>query len=166
MRRRLFTSAPAAEADVRPTLLGVVTLLFLLLFFLLATSSGQRLGTVTLRFGGASDLAPLPHAGLVQELRVAIGPDAIDVTAQVSTTDIAASATSTETRRWSLPPTDLSQLDAVLVELHDLDPAQERAVVAPGDAVSTEVLLTVLDLVRGSENAPRFPQVALEGTAP
>jgi len=43
---RLFRPNAAEEADVRPTLLGVVTLLFLLLFFLMSTTSGQRLGVV------------------------------------------------------------------------------------------------------------------------
>lgn len=165
-RRALFRSEPAAEADVRPTLLGVVTLLFLLLFFLLATSSGQRLGTIALRMGGASDLAPLPHSGLLRSLRLDVSATGIAVAAEVATTDIAASATTSELRTWTFPAGELAGLDATLEELHSLDPAQERATVAPADDVSTETLMAVLDVVRGAPGAPRFPSVALAGVSP
>ena len=169
--RRLFADTSAAEADIRPGLLGIVTLLFLLLFFLLSTSSGQRLGTLTLRFGTSADLAPLPHAGLLQDLRVNVGADAITVEASVQSTDIAASAVSTEQRhlRFAARPDghpDLAGLDRALAELHALDPSQERAVVAPDDAVATADLLAVLDAVLGEKADPRFPQVALAAPAP
>ena len=60
---RLFRQREAEEADVRPTLLGVVTLLFLLLFFLLSTSSGQRLGVVDLRLAAPGEAPPCRTAG-------------------------------------------------------------------------------------------------------
>lgn len=166
MRRPLFGGEVTPEADVRPTLLGVVTLLFLLLFFLLSTSSGQRLGTITLALGSTSDLAPLPHSGLLHELRVGVSPTAVEITAAVSTTDISASATSTEQRSWSLSPTDLAAIDAVIVELHQLDPAQQQVTVTPTDDVSTELLVSVLDVVRGPHQAERFPSVALTTESP
>lgn len=163
MRRPLFRGEAPAEADVRPTLLGVVTLLFLLLFFLLATSSGQRLGTIALRFGSGAELAPLPHSGLLRSLRVEVAPGSILVLAEVATTDIAASSTTSERRSWEIPTGRLAELDSIVTELHSLDPAQQRALIIPGDAVSTELLLGVLDVVRGPGAAPRFPLVSLSG---
>lgn len=165
--RRLFSPATAAAgADVRPTLLGVVTLLFLLLFFLLGTTSGQKLSVVGLRVGGADGLAPLPHAGLLKSLRVEVlGGGALTLRAEVQTTDIAASATSTETRVIPVPAAsagvDLRTLDKALAELHDVDPAQRRATVLPDDAVTTQELMTVLDAVRGPSGS-RFPEVVLQ----
>lgn len=168
MRRPLFRREEPAGADVRPSLLGVVTLLFLLLFFLLSTSSGQRLGAVALRFGGAADLAPLPHSGLLQRVKVQVGPEGAEVLAELATTDIAAASTSREQRRSLVPRgadgrLDLARLDGLLDELHRLDRSQERAEVVPADGVSTQELFEVLDLVRGDKGAPRFPNVALGG---
>ncbi len=167
MRRRLFRGPGAAEADVRPTLLGVVTLLFLLLFFLLSTSSGQRLGVITLRLGTAADLAPLPHSGLLRSMEVRVDGDAFLVLAEVQTTDIAAAATSVEQRRLSVPAgadgPDLVRLDQVVVELHTMDPSQTRARLHPGDEVDTGLLFAILDVLRGPSAAPRFPEVALVG---
>ena len=173
MRPRLFPEDTSSEADIRPGLLGIVTLLFLLLFFLLSTSSGQRLGTLALRFGTTADLAPLPHTGLLQSLHVGITAGVVTIDATVQSTDIAASAITTEARHLAFPARpdgspDLRALEGALVDLHALDPSQERAVVAPGDDVSTADLLTVLDAVRGDGAGPRFPQVALAApsTAP
>lgn len=165
--KRLFRAAEAEGADVRPTLLGVVTLLFHLLFFLLATSSGVRLASIGLRLGSPSDLAPLPHAGLLQRVRVEVDGPAVVVRADVQSTDIAAAATSVEARRWELPAKDgrpdLGGLVRLLDELHAIDRAQTRAEVAPTDSTSTEVLVGVLDAVRGSGAGARFPQVTLVG---
>lgn len=167
MRRRLFRGAAAAEADVRPTLLGVVTLLFLLLFFLLSTSSGQRLGVIDLRLGTVADLAPLPHAGLLQSVEVRLDGAALVVLAEVQTTDISASSTTVEQRRVDIPPTatgpDLARLVEVVDGLHALDGAQTRARLQPGDEVDTGTLVALLDVLRGSAEAPRFPEVALVG---
>lgn len=165
--RRLFRAGSTEGADVRPTLLGVVTLLFHLLFFLLATSSGVRLATLGLRLGSPSDLAPLPHAGLLQRVRVEVDGPALVVLAEVQSTDIAAAATSVEARRWELAPQDgrpdLAGLVRLLDELHGLDRAQLRAEVAPTDPTATETLVGVLDAVRGVAGAERFPQVTLVG---
>jgi hypothetical protein len=155
---------------VRPTLLGVVTLLFLLLFFLLSTSSGQRLGAVALRFSDAADLAPLPHAGVLQRLVVQLGPDGAAVLAEVSTTDIAASSSSVERRRIEIGRgpdgrLDLAALSAAVEQLHALDRAQERAEVVPADGTPTQELFDVLDVVRGPRAAPLFMKVALGGVS-
>jgi hypothetical protein len=154
--RRLFA---AEEADVRPTLLGIVTLMFMLLFFLLSTSSGQRLGVVDLRTAAPGEAAPLPHTGLVHAIRVYAGTAGHRVEFEVSSTDIAASADTRELRAIDAP--DLGALAAAIGEIHDIDPTQTRATVIVDDALSTDALMRVLDVVRGPTAAPRFPKVAL-----
>ncbi len=168
-RRRLFRAGAEVEADVRPTLLGVVTLMFLLLFFLLTTSSGQRLGVLDLRLGSPADLAPLPHAGLVKDVRVSLSGDDLALTYDVQSTDIAAAATSVERREQALPGKDgrpdLAALLAALQAVHDVDPSQERARLAPDDAATTETIIAVMDVIRGPTDAPLFPKLTLTGSS-
>jgi len=163
---KLFRREPEAEADVRPTLLGVVTLMFLLLFFLLATSSGQRLGVVDLRLAAPGEAPPLPHAGLVKSVVVSLQPSAARVEFEVATTDIASSADTRELRAIDVPSSgdrvDLAALLAALETVHRIDGSQERAEVRPSPEVSTATLLAVLDVVRGSSQAPLFPRVSLQ----
>lgn len=169
-RRSLFRSRELeSEADVRPTLLGVVTLMFLLLFFLLTTSSGQRLGVLNLRLGSAADLAPLPHTGLVKDVHITLKEGTLSVTFEVSSTDIASSSTTVERREKLVPPkngrADLAGLLAVLEEVHDIDPSQERARLDPDDASTTETIIAVMDVIHGPADATLFPKVTLSGSS-
>ena len=162
----LFRREPEAEADVRPTLLGVVTLMFLLLFFLLATSSGQRLGVVDLRLAAPGEAPPLPHAGRVKSVVVHVTPVGARVEFEVATTDIAASADTRELRAIEVPGAgagpDLPALLAAMESIHAIDGAQERAELHPAPELSTTTLLAVLDVVRGPTQAPLFPRVSLK----
>ncbi len=162
---RLFRQDAPEEADVRPTLLGVVTLLFLLLFFLMSTSSGQRLGVVDLRLAAAGEAPPLPHSGLVKSVRIAIEPTYVAVEFDVATTDISAAATTTELRRIDIPgkdgELDVAALVAAIEQVHAIDVAQLEAEVHPGPEVATATLLAALDVVRGTAADPRFPKVSL-----
>ncbi|MDP2307262.1 MAG: hypothetical protein Q8P18_14645 [Pseudomonadota bacterium] len=174
MRRRgLFTRGPELEADVRPTLLGVVTLMFLLLFFLLTTSSGQRLGVLDLRLGSPSDLAPLPHAGLVKDVLVTLRDHDLTLVYTVQSTDISTSSTSVEQRTRSLPAQsesiqgerpDFAGLLAALSEVHAIDPSQERARFEPDDVATAETVIAVMDVIHGPIDAPLFPKIALSGS--
>jgi hypothetical protein len=163
----LFRNEGEVEADVRPTLLGVVTLMFLLLFFLLTTSSGQRLGVLDLRLGSPADLAPLPHAGLLKDLRVSLSGATLTVRSEIQSTDIAAAATSVERRENVLPPRDgrpdFAALLVALDELHRLDPSQQRARFDPDDTATTDTIIAVMDVIRGPADSPLFPRVTLAG---
>lgn len=166
-RRALLKQELFPEADVRPTLLGIVTLLFLLLFFLLSTSTGQRLGVVDVR-AAAIEMATLPHTGLLKEVQVAIQGGVVTVTADVQTTDIAAAATSTERRVISIPPredgrADLRAVGEVLQTIHDIDPTQEKIVLVPEEGTTVEALFGVMDAARGSGGVPLFPRLTLGG---
>ena len=164
---RLFSQENQAEADIRPTLLGIVTLLFLLLFFLLATSSGQRLGVMDLRLTSPEALAPLPHTGVLQRVVVHLQGADMLVEFSLQSTDISASSTTQEQHQRTLPArddkADIAGLQSILQELHEMDPSQQRVEVDPGDAVPVEQLFAVLDAVRGPDASPLFPRLALTG---
>ncbi|MSQ00865.1 MAG: hypothetical protein EXR71_03105 [Myxococcales bacterium] len=162
---RLFRDEATPEADVRPTLLGVVTLLFLLLFFLMSTSSGQRLGVVDLRLAAPGQTPPLPHSGLVKSVRVTVDERAATVEFEVATTDIGAASTTRELRRIEVPERgaalDEVALTAAITTVHEIDRSQEQVEVVPGPAVTTATLLSVIDIVRGPADGARFPKVSL-----
>ena len=169
-RRRLFSAPPPPEADVRPTLIGVVTLMFLLLFFLLTTTSGVKLGAISLRLSAPDAAIPLPHSGTLRDLTVRAAPDRLLLTFETQTTDIAAASTATETHRREIPhrphptlgPTpDLAALSALLLDLHRLDPAQQRARLLPHPDLPTADLLALMDALRGPDQAPLFPKIVL-----
>ncbi|MFZ5479828.1 MAG: hypothetical protein ACOZNI_23895 [Myxococcota bacterium] len=163
--RTLFARGPGPEADVRPTLLGIVTLMFLLLFFLLTTSSGERLGVVDLRLAAAGELATLPHTGLVSDVRVTLRGTDATLEFAVQTTDISASSTAVEQRRVDVPAregrVDLAALSAAVEQVHAIDPAQTRVTLLPDDAVPVDTLFGVLDVVRGPPGAPLYPRITL-----
>lgn len=162
---RRHAADPPAEADVRPTLLGVVTLLFLLLFFLLTTSSGTRLGVIDLRLARPGEAAPVPHSGLVREVTLYLRGGGVHVEYAVQSTDIAAVATTTELRAIDVPARGAALDRAALAEavdrIHAIDPAQDRATIEPDDDTPTAELIAALDAVRGSAGAPRFPNVGV-----
>lgn len=169
-RRALLGEASTPEADVRPTLLGIVTLLFLLLFFLLSTSTGQRLGVVDIRAEAAMELASLPHAGLVKTVWVQLDGDSASVSADVSTTDIASSSTTLERRVIPVAPrdgggVDLRALGAALQAIKQIDPSQDSVTLVPGQDTTVDVLFGVMDTARGSGGAALFPRITLGGQA-
>lgn len=168
-RRSLLNKDLFPEADIRPTLLGIVTLLFLLLFFLLSTSTGQRLGVVDIKAAAAMEMASLPHAGLVKEVQVTLTGDQATVIADVQTTDIAAASTTTERRVIPIAPrdgggVDLVGLGAALGAIKDIDPSQEKIVLLPDQGTPMSTLFAVMDTARGAgSGAALFPQVTLGG---
>ena len=167
-RSRLFAGGGGTEGtDIRPTLLGVVTLMFLLLFFLLNTSSGVRLAATSLRLAAPDALVPLPHTGLLKSLHVRVERTQLLIEFELQTTDIAASATATEQHRRVFPARDGAPDLVALLELidglHRRDPSQQRIRLSPDDDVPVEVLLRVMDAVRGTEEAPMFPKIILGG---
>ncbi len=167
MKRRLLSSSHSEEpADVRPTMLGIVTLLFLLLFFLLSTSTGQRLGVHTLKVSSTADLALLPHTGLLKKVTISIREGSTQVDFEVQSTDIAAAATSVERRQVLIPAAadgkvDLVLLDATMAQIHGMDPAQENASLAPDDRTSMDQLFRAMDIIKGPPATPYFPKLTL-----
>ncbi len=168
-RRALLKSELFPEADIRPTLLGIVTLLFLLLFFLLSTSTGQRLGVIDIKAAAAMEMASLPHTGLVKEVQVTLSGDMATVIADVQTTDIAAAATSTERRVIPVAPRDgggpdLVALGAALAAIKEIDPTQEKIVLLPDQETPMHTVFSVMDTARGAGSGTvLYPQITLGG---
>lgn len=174
-RRRVLGVGRAETApDVRPTLLGVVTLSFLLLFFLLATGTGWRWGAVPVAIAGQGtrgaevvEGAMPAHRGAVRDVRIAVQPDGtVAVRFLARTTDIAAASTADEARAWSLPPAaggpDTAALRVAVGRLRDLDPAQEHVVLVPREASDSGEVMSLVDVLRGPDDAPAFRAVAVE----
>ncbi len=173
-RRALGVGRAETVPDVRPTLLGIVTLAFLLLFFLLATGTGWRWGTVPIGVSGQGSAAAhavegaLPaHRGPVRDARVLVLPDGtVEVRFLARTTDIAAASTTDEARVWTLPSAggrpDGAALRAAIERLHALDPAQEHIALIPRETAESEEVMALLDVLRGPDDAPTFRAVAVE----
>lgn len=164
--RRLFGHAHVVEADVRPTLLGVVTLMFLLLFFLLTTSSGVRLGVVALRVASPGELASLPHSGLVKDVTVTLDAGgAASFAFDVQSTDVSAASTSVERRIVEIPAVvgrvDRSGLLAAVERVHAIDRSRTEARLVPHDGTTAEELFAVMDVLRGSAETPLFPRLSV-----
>ncbi len=170
-RRRLYAADLQEAADIRPTLLGVVTLAFLLLFQLLATSSGTPLAVLLLDGGPSTEdasAADLAHRGVLSAVRLTLNGDGLaTLDFEVQTTDIASASTAREQRTIAVPARpggglDVGALENVLQRVHGLDRTQNRARLAVSPTIDTATLLHALDALRGAEESPRFPDVALE----
>lgn len=145
--------------------------MFLLLFFLLSTSSGQRLGVIDLRLAAPGEAPPLPHAGVVKAIRISVATDGARVEFEVASTDIAAAATTRELRAVDVPAAkgnngtitpDYGALAQALTTIKGIDRSQLRAEVLPAPNLPTEILLPVLDLARGPADSPLFPRLSLQ----
>jgi len=164
MRRRLSTYAPATT-DTRPSMLAVIALLFLLLPFLLLTTSIQRLAGLELGLAKSGELGPTA-AGTVESVDVYIDGDTLIVRAAVRTTDVTANEGDTRLLETQLEPTadgiDLAGLQTTLRRFKGLDEEQERAVLHPTPDTDTARIVALLDATRSDANGPLFREVVLQ----
>jgi len=167
--RRLRAPAAAASPDLRPALLSVVALMFLLLPFVLMTTSSDKLAGLGLSLLG--DGAATPSPGVVERVEIALAGDEIVLRTAIRATDVTADAGDTVEAETQLPGVDghpdLATLQARLRDLRRLDPHQQRATVVPADDTSTARVVALVDAVRADRDGPLFDQVILgaaEGT--
>ncbi len=165
--RRLRTPRPRSAPDLRPGLLSVVGLLFLLLPFLLLTTSIQKLTGLELRLAAAAgELAPLPP-GRIEAIEVHLHGRDLTLRSALRTMDVTASQGDVTWSEVSLPERagamDLEGLQDALRRLQGLDPDRTRALVVPDDQVPSSRVVALVDAVRGPANAPLFPEVVLGG---
>ncbi len=166
--RRLRPGRAATPPDLRPALLSVVALLFLLLPFLLLTTSIQKLTGLDLGLAAsAGELQPLPP-GRVEAVEIHLDSKRLLLRAAVRTLDVTASrgdVTWSEQRLPHLPTgPDLAGLQRALRSLRQLDPERQRALVVPADDVPTARLVALLDAARESAGEPLFPDLVLGGS--
>jgi hypothetical protein len=165
--RRLRPRRSSSAPDLRPGLLSVVGLLFLLLPFLLLTTSIQKLTGLDLRLAASEgELPPLPP-GQVEAIEVHLQEHTIRLRSALRTRDVTASQGDVTWSEEHLPPRggsmDLGGLQAGLHRLRQLDSEHERVLVVPGDEVPTRRVVALVDAVRSRGGEPLFPDVVLGG---
>lgn len=165
--RRLRQGRPPTTPDLRPGLLSVVGLLFLLLPFLLLTTSIQKLTGLDLQLAGsAGELAPLPP-GQIEAIEVHLEDHGLRLRSAVRTRDVTASQGDVTWSETDLPPRadamDLAGLQEALLRLRSLDPDHQRVLVVPDDAVPTSRVVALVDAVRAHGGLPLYPEVVLGG---
>ena len=163
---RLFTRH-RKPADSRPALLSIIGLLFLLLPFLLFTTSPQQLAALGIRLPSPGDSAPAVHMGPVQDLIVTATDTVVVISASIQRQDVRATVGDVE--QWSREialvegEIDLSALQGALRQIKSQDPARETITVAPADSTPTGALVDLMDALRGDQEGPLFSNVALAG---
>jgi hypothetical protein len=161
--RRLRPSLPAARPDLRPALLSIVALMFLLLPFVLMTTSSAKLAGLGLALAGEG--AATLSLGVVERVEVVLDGDEILLRTAIRATDVTADAGDAIVAETRLPPLDgqpdLQALQEHLRDLRRLDPHQRRASVLPADDTSTARVVTLVDAVRGDADGALFDQVVL-----
>lgn len=157
--RRLFPAARPAP-DLRPALLGVISLMVLLVPLLLESAAAGRWAGLALAVPAAAGLPPEP-AGPVARLAVyALPAGGFRVEAAVRSTDVRAASAAAEAR--AEPAADLRALQAVLVRTKALDPARDRIVLHPHPDMATADVVAWMDAVRVGPSGPLFPEIVLD----
>ncbi len=150
-------------------MLAVIALLFLLLPFLLLTTSIQRLAGLELGLAKTGDLGPTA-AGAVESIDVYINGDTLTVRAAVRKTDVTANEGDTRVLETNLPPTadglDLAGFQLTLRRFKSLDQEQERAVLHPNPDTETSRIVALLDAARSDASGPLFGEVVLQAIQP
>lgn len=166
--RRLRPDRPRSAPDLRPGLLSVVGLLFLLLPFLLLTTSIQKLTGLDLQLAGSpGELAPLPP-GQVEAVEVHLRQHDLTLRSAVRTRDVTASQGDVTWSELELPSRpeggmDLAALQEALVRIRALDSEHQRILVVPDDQVPTTRVVALVDAVRVRAGLPLYPEVVLGG---
>ncbi len=140
--------------------------MFLLLPFLLLTTSVQKLVGLDLRIPSSGDLPPeLP--GAVEDLTVRATGKELTVQASVRKSDVGANIGETEARVVEVAADgealDLAGLQAALRTFKRLDPERTRLLLVPADEVPGRDVVLLMDAVRADGQGELFPEVALGG---
>jgi hypothetical protein len=165
--RRLRPPRQRSAPDLRPGLLSVVALLFLLLPFLLLTTSIQKLTGIDLQLAGSTgELAPLPP-GRVEAVEVRLEGADLLLRSAVRTRDVTAGQGDVTWHEERFPARgdamDLAGLQQALLRLEALDPERQRALVLPSDDTSSTRVVALVDAIRSHRGQPLYPEVVLGG---
>jgi hypothetical protein len=150
-------------------MLAIIALLFLLLPFLLLTTSIQRLAGLELGLAAAGEIAPTA-VGAIEAVDLFVQGDAVVVRAAIRTTDVTANEGDTRALEIRIEPLndslDLAALQAALRRFKALDPDQERAVVHPEGDTETARIVALLDATRHDSSGPLFSDIVLAPLQP
>ena len=156
--RRLFPAARPAP-DLRPALLGVISLMVLLVPLLLESAAAGRWAGLALAVPAAAGLPPEPAGPVARLAVVALPAGGFRVEAAVRSTDVRAASAAAELR--AEPAADLRALQAVLARTKGLDPSRERILLQPHSAMSAAEVVAWMDAVRVGPEGPLFPEIVL-----
>ncbi|MCB9746669.1 MAG: biopolymer transporter ExbD [Alphaproteobacteria bacterium] len=146
----------------------MIALMFLLLPFLLLTTSLSRLVGLDLRLPPTGSELPPELPGLVESVEVHAEGARLELRAAVRRSDVVTSGGEVEQRATPYPPLadgslDLVGLQAGLRSLKELDPVRSRALLVPDDALPARQLVLLMDALRADASGELFPEVALGG---
>lgn len=143
--------------------------MFLLMPFLLLTTSVQKLAGIDLHVPPAAATLPPDPVGDVEDVVVDVVGQDLVVSASVRRTDVGASEGDVQQRVVELPRTtdglDLAGLQDALRQLKRIDPDRKKVLLAPDDAVPGKDVVHLMDALRGDADGELFPEVALGGQA-
>lgn len=143
--------------------------MFLLMPFLLLTTSVQKLVGLDLHVPPAAATLPPDPAGIVEDLVVDVLGEDLRVSASVRRTDVGADAGDVQQRVVELPGTedglDLAGLQLALRQLKSVDPDRDAVLLAPDDGVPGGDVVHLMDALRSDAHGELFPEVALGGQA-
>ncbi len=139
--------------------------MFLLLPFLLLTTSANKLVGLELTLPAEGGAIPPPARGVLEDLTVQIAGSDLKIQAALRRMDVRSQLGETERREIVLPTAsgamDLAGLQSALRDLKGLDPDRERVMVAPADGVPARRVVLVMDAVRADTRGALFPEVVL-----
>lgn len=139
--------------------------MFLLLPFLLLTTSTQRLVGLTLSLPELGGLLPPEPPGRVEGVEIEARPEGLRVLAQVRRADVITSAGDTQTFAVTLPSqggeADLAGLQAQLRALKALDGTRRKLTLRPSDALPGQTVVALMDAARADAQGELFPELSL-----
>lgn len=136
----------------------------LLLPLLLMTTSASKLTGLALGVPGPEEELPPEPPGVVERLSVSRVAQGYEVTAAVRNTDVIGGTGQTEAK--SFVAADLTELQAILGRLKELDPKRERITVVPAADTPTEEVVRWMDAVRAGPRGTLFERVILQTVQP
>ncbi len=147
-------------------MLGIVALMFLLLPFLLLTTSADKLVALDLGLAAEDGLPPAPSTGTVESIDIALSDRVVSIEARVRRADVTANQGEARLLQTRLLPVkedlNLGGLQETLRGLKRLDPNRERATLRPADGTPVHEVVAVMDAMRGDSDSALFPEIVLQ----
>jgi Flp pilus assembly protein CpaB len=143
-------------------MLAIASLLFLLLPFLLLTTSAQKLVGLHLQAKTTGSQVST-QTGEMEQVSVVMTPTTLKILARIEHTDVRASGFEEQEFPVAFGDSgaDLQALQDRLRSLKTLSPLHNRISLQPSDDVPTQQLVMVMDAIRHDSQGELFPEVLL-----
>ena len=158
--RRLFEKK-TTDADIRPSLFSMASLMIILLPTLLISLSTQKFTALPLAIAGTqNDIPPRPNQ-IIQEITLQAQKKGFLIDAKVRSTDVRSTLDNLEEKQWKI--SSLQELQPILQTLKKLDPLHRRILIKPLPLSQTEEVVQWMDLVSKDSNGELFPEISIQG---